>query len=155
MIIQCDTRQQDSKHKLKEQYFASVGIKCVRSKLFVGDYTRLDNQTICVDSKQDLVEVAGNICGKQHERFRAECLKAKENGIQLIILIEEPQSLETLADWKPPIFKYGKMKGHYVTQVRGTTLAKAMATMTANYGVQFMFTTKQDCGRKIVELLGG
>ncbi|MEG2274176.1 MAG: hypothetical protein RSC44_02485, partial [Clostridia bacterium] len=83
MIIQCDTRQQDSKHILKEQYFASVGIKCVRSKLFVGDYTRLDNQTICVDSKQDLVEVAGNICGKQHERFRAECIKAKENGIQL------------------------------------------------------------------------
>lgn len=71
MII-IDTRQQANKHKHKETVWAQLGVQTVRSKLIVGDYARLDNLTVSVDTKKDIVEVAGNICGKQHERFRAE-----------------------------------------------------------------------------------
>ena len=88
-MIVIDTRQQAGKHKHKEEVWALLGVQSVRSKLIVGDYTRLDNQTVSVDTKKDIVEVAGNICGKQHERFRAECELARKCNIRLVVLIEE------------------------------------------------------------------
>ena len=89
MIIVEDTRNQITKHRLLNDTLTAKGITVVRSKLFVGDYTRLDNQTVCVDTKKDIDEIAGNICGKQHERFREECIRARDNFIRLIVLIEE------------------------------------------------------------------
>ena len=61
MIIVEDTRQQSGKHEAKNAYFKSNGIKVVRSKLFVGDYTRLDNQTVAIDSKQSFLELSMDI----------------------------------------------------------------------------------------------
>lgn len=89
MIIVEDTRNQVSKHKELNDTLTAKGFTIVRSKLFVGDYTRLDNQTVCIDTKKDINEIAGNICGKQHERFKAECIRARDNFIKLIVLIEE------------------------------------------------------------------
>ena len=66
-----------------------MGHQVIRSKLFVGDYAKLKDQSICIDTKKDILEVAGNICGKQHDRFRAECVRAMCSEIKLIILIEE------------------------------------------------------------------
>lgn len=101
MIIVEDTRNQTGKHKAKSEYFAKQGIQVVRSKLYVGDYTRLDNQTLCIDTKKDILEIAANVCGKQHERFRAECIRAKECGIKLVVLIEE-MPLDGLQGWCSP-----------------------------------------------------
>lgn len=88
MII-IDTRQQANKHKHKETVWMQLGVQTVRSKLIVDDYARLDNLTVSVDTKKDIVEVAGNICGKQHERFRAECELARKCNIRLVVLVEE------------------------------------------------------------------
>ena len=153
MILIEDSRQQIGKHKAKLEYFKQQGIKVIRSKLYVGDFSRLENQSISIDTKKDIVEIAGNICGSQHTRFREECIKAKDCNIKLIILIEEPYTLETLKYWKSPTYKYGKKKGKPHTHVSGSVLAKAMVTMQEKYGVKFEFTTKEDCGKKIIDLL--
>lgn len=141
MYIVIDTRQQAGKHEMK--------VRTVRSKLIVGDYARLDNQTVSVDTKKDIIEIAGNICGKQHDRFRAECERARECGIQLVVLIEEMPPRGDLALWTARKNRTGKP----LTQVKGETLKKAMATMTERYGVVFEFTTRENCPRRIVEIL--
>lgn len=149
MYIVIDTRQQAGKHEKKVAAFEEMNIRTVRSKLIVGDYARLDNQTVSVDTKKDIIEIAGNICGKQHQRFKAECERAKECGIQLIVLIEEIPPNGDLALWTPKKTRTGKP----LTQVKGETLKKAMATMTERYGVIFEFTTREDCPRRIIEWL--
>jgi ERCC4-type nuclease len=148
VVIVEDTRQQAQKHARINDWFAANGIKVVRTSLFVGDYTLLTRQTVCVDTKKDVVELAGNICGPQHARFRRECVRAQENGIRLVVLIEEP--VEDLNSWQSPRRKNGKP----LTQVKGGTLKKAMATMTEKYGVEFEFCDKSKTGQRILEILG-
>lgn len=152
-IIVEDSRQKIGKHKLKLEYFNAQGIKTVRTKLYCGDFSRLDNQTVCIDTKQDVLEIAPSVCGKHHATFRDACIRAADNGIHLIILIEEPYSLATLSNWQSPKRMWGKFKGQPYTLVRGETLAKAMQSMTERYGVEFQFCDKKDSGRKIVEIL--
>lgn len=149
-MIVIDTRQQAGKHKHKEEVWAQLGVQSVRSKLIVGDYTRLDNQTVSVDTKKDFVELAGNICGGQHERFRAECELARKCGIRLVILVEEEPPHGDVAMWQSPKTRSGKP----FTHVKGSILKKAMATMTERYGVEFMFTTKAYSPMMILDILG-
>lgn len=149
MIIVEDTRQQTTKHKNIEKHFQSINQPSVRSKLIVGDYTRLDNQTVSIDTKKDIVEISGNICGGQHERFRAECELAKKCGIQLIVLIEEVPPKGDLDNWQSPKTKSGKP----LTMVKGSVLKKAMATMSERYGVRFEFITKDKTAQRIIEIL--
>lgn len=148
-MIVIDTRQQAQKHAEKEKYFAAVNIPTIRSKLVVGDYTRLDNQTICIDTKRNINEIASNICGKQHPRFRAECIRAQECGVKLIVLIEEIPPQNDLENWESPKKKSGNM----ITQIKGATLKKAMATMEQKYGVEFRFTTREKCPAEILKIL--
>ena len=143
MIIVEDTRQQSGKHEAKNAYFKSNGIKVVRSKLFVGDYTRLDNQTVAIDSKQSFLELSMDICGKQHERFREECKRAQECNITLYILVEEIPPDGKVANWHSPR-----------TKVKGEVLEKCMRTMKERYGVQLVFCDKAHAGKVIIDILG-
>lgn len=116
MMLLEDTRQQDDKHNLKHKYFEENGIEVKRTKLYVGDYTLPINQSICIDTKKDIQELIGDICGKSHTRFREELIRAQESGIQLIILVENEggeirnlgiynttiRTLEELQRWKNP-----------------------------------------------------
>lgn len=147
MVIVEDTRNQVGKHFVLNERLRKMGHKVIRSKLFVGDYARLDNQMVCVDTKQGWLEVASNLT-KQHDRFRDECLRAQENGIRLVILVEEnvPAS-----DWESPTTKAGKP----LTQVKGGLLAKIIETMQTKYGVEFAYCDKIDTAKKIIEILGG
>ena len=129
MLILVDSRQQEGKHNLKEKWFAEHGIETRRTKLYVGDYTLPTDQSVCIDTKKDIQELVSDICGKQHERFRNECIRAQEAGIRLIILTEnrgghikdniiQPTitSLDELHRWKNPrlfIFYGGKRTDHY------------------------------------------
>lgn len=125
MILIEDTRNQIGKHKKLNDEFNKLGVPVVRNKLYVGDYARMDNLTTCIDTKKDWVELAGNICGKQHERFRAECIRAKDADIRLVILVEEETPIE---QWKSP----RKRNGRLISQVSNIVLSKAMKTMTEN-----------------------
>ncbi len=167
MLILVDSRQQEGKHNLKEKWFAEHGIETRRTKLYVGDYTLPTDQSVCIDTKKDIQELVSDICGKQHERFRNECIRAQEAGIRLIILTEnrgghikdniiQPTitSLDELHRWKNPrlfILSGGKQK--YPRATRGVTLMRSCMTMEQKYGVKFLFTTPEKSAEKIVELL--
>lgn len=148
MIIVEDTRNQIGKHKELNKDLESYGHFVVRSKLYVGDYSRLDNMSVCIDTKKDWLELAGNICGKQHKRFREECLRAKISQIQLYILVEEEVSIN---EWKAPI----KRNGQVISRVSPAMLSKAMSTMSDKYGVKFLNCSKEKTAEEIVKLLGG
>jgi ribosome-associated protein len=169
MIILEDTRNQVGKHDLKAEYFENNGIEIRRTKLYVGDYTLPTNQSICIDTKKDIQELIGDICGKQHERFRAELLRAQESGIKLIILVEDDGGycdykktiynkpvtcLDDLFRWKNPrLFIWRNGKQLYPSATKGAVLAKACITMRDKYGVDFQFCRKVDAGKRIIELL--
>lgn len=148
MIIQIDTREQKYEHVLS--YFNTANIKHVRSKCVVGDYVNLENPMVVVDRKKDLQEVAGNVC-QQHERFVRELELAKELGYRMIVLIEE-ESIKSLAE-VPSWYNWRKKKNPRA--ISGKQLYKIMCTMADKYGVKWEFTTKQSCGQRIIELLGG
>lgn len=102
---------------------------------------------ISIDTKKDLQEVCGNICSKQHERFKEELVKA--NG-RLILLIEEP-SIETLEDvwwWENPRLK----KNPKAT--KGTSLYKSLCTIRDEYGVDIRFCDRRHTGKEIIKILG-
>ena len=170
MIIQMDTREQQGKKDHILSFFEREQIKVVRSKLFVGDWTRLDKQDVCIDTKQNLGEVYCNLV-QQHTRFRDECLRARQNGIKLVILIEEEPHIKCLDDvclWKNPRRKkwydldqqHGLGKKLYLKQpaqppIGSDQLQSIMKTIGERYGIEWQFTTKAECGRRIVEILGG
>lgn len=148
MVIQVDTREQKYDHVIK--YFDANDVKWVRSKCVVGDYVNLKNPMVVIDRKKDLQEVAGNVC-QQHDRFVRELELAKELGYKMIILVEDPTitSLPKVCSW------YNWRKKKNPKAVSGKTLYKIMSTMESKYGVSWEFTTKENCGKRIVELLGG
>lgn len=145
--IICDTRQKVDKHELKHNYFEEHGYTIIRSKLAFGDYAF--PPTASIDTKQDIQEIASNMCGsmKERSRFREECKLARDAGSKLIILIEDNT--------------YSSIDDLYETTIRlrsgwtikGDQLANAMIVMHERYGVDFMFCDPADSGRIIIELL--
>jgi len=149
-IILCDTRQKPSKNAHIDKQLEDLGYTVERTKLYCGDYTLPTNQSVCIDTKQDLQEVVGNVT-KQHDRFRRECERAKDAGIQLVILVQDPKikDLAGVFGWYNPRLRVSKVA------TKGRTLAKIMYAMRDKYGVQWEFATKDKIGERIVELLGG
>ena len=149
MVIIEDTRQQASKHEAKHEYFTSQGIGMVRTKLPFGDYA-LWGGKVSVDTKANVEEIADNIGGKAHNRFREECKLAQALGGQLVILVENRNGFTCIDDvvgWiNPNIRKTAR-------SIDGPRLAKAMHTMSERYGVRFEFCTPEESGRRVIELL--
>jgi hypothetical protein len=149
MIIFEDTRNKPEKNAHIREQLEALGYEVKRTKIYCGDYTFPTNQSVCIDTKQDLQEVVGNVI-QQHDRFREECIRAKEAGIQLVILIAEPK-VTCLADvfgWWNPRLRYSKKA------TTGRQLGKILYSMREKYGVQFEFCTKDKLGERIIELLG-
>jgi len=149
MIILEDTRQQAQKHELKHDYFAAEGIEVVRTKLLFGDYALFGGK-IAVDTKANVEEIAQNIGGKEHGRFREECKLAKKMGGKLIVLVENEHgydSIDAVTAWINPNYRKTSRS------IEGPRLAKAMKTMSDRYGVEFLFCRPEDAGQRIIELL--
>jgi len=105
MILISDKAQQAGKHTEKEQYWKSIGIEVMNYPLPCGDYIVANDKVldvisrkekrgipvkkmdflgtfnVTVDTKKDIQELVGDICGKQHARFRDECILAQNNGM--------------------------------------------------------------------------
>ena len=151
MTIQIDSREKAKAIKKIIAEFDKQGIKYYISKLWAGDYMSLDNPRLIVDRKQNLSELCQNVC-QDHDRFRRELIRAQENRIQLIILCEHGKDIESLEDiifWENPRLK----KSPKATT--GQTLYNILSTLQRKYGVQFEFCTKEQTGKRIIELLGG
>ena len=159
-VIVMDTREKDGKKKHITDAFDRLGLKTVRSKLYCGDYTLLNDQRVCIDVKQGLPEVYSNLVG-DHFRFRKECIRAKDCGIRLIVLIEEEhiRSLEDVENWvNPRMIIYERMKEQGKQTAKGPPVSSKrlmgiMRVMTENYGVEWRFAPKEQCGETIWKIL--
>lgn len=174
MVIQVDSREKARAIKKIEAEFDRRGIKHPISKLIVGDYMNYDNPRMIVDRKQNLTEVCGNMT-QQHVRFRNELIRAQELEIQLVILVEHSPKIKSVDDvenWVNPrrqqyCRKHGiptggdvaaniaEFESHGGTRqpTSGSQLAKMMRTMSERYGVRWEFCSKQDTGKRIIEIL--
>ena len=75
MTILEDTRQKPGKHDVKAKAFQDAGMDVYRCKLPFGDYAPVP--PVSIDTKRNIDEIAGNICGKEHARFIREYKAAR------------------------------------------------------------------------------
>jgi len=149
MTIQVDTREKPQAIKNIMATFEANNVKVIRSKCYVGDYVSLDNPRVAVDRKQNLSEVCSN-CVQEHKRFADELKRAQEAGIHMIILVEHSKTVKTLEDvakWKNPRLSVSPMA------VSGERLYKIMKTMGEHYDAEWQFCSKEETGKRIIELL--
>ena len=166
MVIQCDTREHKKEWERIQNQLDGLGVQYFRSKLYCGDYQSLDNAKLCIDRKKDLQELCGNVC-QQHERFKAELIRAREAGIQLIILCEHGPDIKSVGDvffWENPRkhevrwrMVNGKREKYVVSAkaVDGNQLYKSLCTIRDRYNVRFEFCEKKDTGKEIIRILSG
>lgn len=151
MTIQIDSREHKWELARIQRQLTALGCKTIVSKLYVGDYQSLDNPRLVIDRKKDLQEICGNVT-QQHERFQRELFRAQEAEIQLIILIEHGDDIQSLEDvyfWdNPRLSKSPKA-------TTGKSLYRSLCTIRDRYNVRFEFCTKSETGQKIMELLDG
>lgn len=166
MQVQIDSREHKKELERIKNQFDVLGVQYFVSKLYVGDYQSLDNPRLVIDRKKDLQEICGNVSSKQHERFKAELLRAKEQGIKLVILCEHGADIRSLEDvyfWQNPRkyqIRWKTVNGKRVKDVisakavDGNQLYKSLCTIRDRYNVDFVFCRKEETGQKIIEILG-
>ena len=159
MTLYEDTRNQVGKHRNIEQYCQKHGIELIRKCLSTGDYM-LDpeNGKISVDTKMSLLELSKDVMSSDHRRFRAECIRAKEQGITLIVLTEEEPPYGRVDLWEVPRWKTnGKFHriGDPMTRADPRTFRKILDTMTEKYGVQFRFCARSKTPEAVIKYLKG
>lgn len=160
MVIQIDSREKPKAIKSIIEEFDKQGIVHPVSKLWIGDYMNYDNPRLVVDRKQNLIEVVSNVT-QDHERFRNEMIRAQQNGIKIVFLVEHGEGIESLEDvifWENPRLHKVKMVNgkwiQYTTKATtGETLYNILRTITRKYGVEFRFCRKEETGKRIVEIL--
>jgi len=151
MVIQIDSREKERAIKQIIQEFDKHDIQHPVSKLYVGDYMSYDNPRLIVDRKQNLTEVCQNVC-QDHERFRAELIRAQKAEIHIVILVEHGKGIHSLEDviwWDNPRLRVSPRA------TRGEVLYKKLKTIERKYGCEFVFCDKKETGQKIIEILGG
>lgn len=193
MILISDKAQQKGKHLIKENWWKNNGVDVLYHPLPVGDYVIANAKVLDVierkakrgietkkmdflgtydvvcDTKKDIQELIGDICGKQHARFRDEAILAQNNGIKLYILVENKDGIKEVRDlfkWQNPrmhrynkilymhrLGKWSNIPTPKAPPTSGETLAKACLTMNLKYGVEFMFCTPNEAGKRVIELL--
>ena len=149
MDIIIDTREKARAIKQIIAEFQKQGVRTISSKLWVGDYARLDNQTVVVDRKQNLLELASNVC---EDRFHKEIHRAHEHNVKIVFLCEHGGNIKELIDvlfWENPRIKESPKC------ISGVHLFKAMTSMADKYGVEWQFCTKKETGKRIIEILKG
>lgn len=180
MDIQVDSREKARAIVKILEEFDRQKVGWYVSKLWKGDYMSLDNPRLIIDRKQNLTELCGNMC-QQHKRFNEEISESQKRGIQLVFLIEHSpyiKSIEDVEKWKNPRTRnwekrireqsgcdwnmpiedailIAKQYGFKVPAppTPGPTLAKQMRTMEERYGVKWEFCSKNQTGKRIIEIL--
>ena len=193
MQIVEDKANKIDQHEVKNKWWADNNIEVLRYPLPVGDYILVDDKVreliqrkqkrnveikkmdfvgtykVCVDTKKDIQELIGDICGKQHDRFRDECMFAQNNGIKLYIRVENTSitinerkgiyspfidCLDNLHKFvNPRLFIWKGGRQLYPNATKGITLKKACITMKNKYGVEFVFCKPNESAEKVLELL--
>lgn len=150
MVIVEDTRNKIGSHELKHTAWEAHGDQVVRCALSCGDYALPPK--VAVDTKADMAEIAQNIGGttREHERFRNELIRARDQGTHLYILIENTEGIRGVQDvrsWVNPRLLESSRA------ITGERLAKAMQTMMERYGCTFCFCRPEEAAGYIYALL--
>lgn len=149
-IVLIDTRQQKYKHENIDDYFKANRIETKPIALKVGDYMFEDGK-ITVDTKQDLYELTCDFWSKTSKsRFQRECKRAKELGLKLYILTEQPMTKEKLLKWKSK----KDVNGRLLTKADGKAIYNKMQIYSLAFGVFWRFCRKDKTGKEIIKLLG-
>jgi hypothetical protein len=151
VTIWVDSREKARAIKLILRDFDEAGIKYVTNKLPVGDYMSMDNARLVIDRKQNLLEICSNVV-QDHDRFKRELILAKNLGQKVIILCEHGGNIKCLDDvigWENPRLSVSPLA------VSGERLYRILVQIRKTYGVEFLFCSKQNTGKRIIELLGG
>lgn len=145
ITIFTDTRQKEREWRDIHDKFINDGFNVAAIKLDVGDYMSDKSDNVSVDTKFSIVELAQNVCSKDHKRFRKEIKRANQSCVSLVFLVvdEYVKNLNDLSKWKSKF-----------TSVKGSVLAKACSTIEKRYGVKFEFVKRKNAGKRILELLG-
>ena len=175
MIIGVDKNQLVGKHgasnQRKHSQMVREGAELLPLRIPFGDYILIDERiqgiirkaggadgvhkkdlldaiTLSIDTKKNLQEVVGNVCSKQHERFRRELMAA--DG-RMVLLIEESgiECLEDVYWWENPRLKYNPRA------TKGSSLYKSLLTIRDEYGVDIRFCDRKNTGKEIIKILGG
>lgn len=165
---------------LKHAHMERLGAEIVPIPMPVGDYCLIDDRirsilerrgsklkkidligalSMVIDTKKNLQEVCSNICSSAHNRFRDELILAQENGIRMVVLVEESgiNSLDDVFKWvNPRLWWYKaqqkKGKAPKTPPTSGQTLAKAMWTCSKKYGVEWRFCPREKSGKTIISI---
>lgn len=141
MII-VDSREKKNQHVLA--YFDRQHEQYQIQALSTGDYMDADHPGITIDRKQDLQELAGNICTPDR-RFWREARRSHDEGLKMIVLIEHGGQIRSMNDVKNWTSKYSK--------VSGRRLYEEMFRLHVAYQIEFLFCDKDSTGRRILEIL--
>lgn len=142
MII-CDTREKKNQHILN--YFNRKGIPYKIETLHTADYMDDSNPSIVIDRKQNLDEIATNLCTKDDGRFWREIRRSMQEKVKLIVLCEHGGFIKNLDDipfWRS---RYSR--------ITGSLLQKKILQVHISYGVEFFFCSKSETGQRIVEII--
>jgi hypothetical protein len=184
-VVIVDTRNQKDDFVVKA--LEKLGCTVIRSKLPFGDVALATNILNCIDLKSSggggLIEIARNVCSKDHNRVRKEIDSCLEVNGKITFMCFEPgiNNIDEVINWKVPRYKAnlfkdkpiynikGKIcayericlhkKGQLMTKVKPETLMKALKTMTEQdhykpgTKVEFIFATKENCGELILKIL--
>ena len=130
--------------------FDRQGVEFERRALNFADYFNPARPDIIIDRKQNLLEVAGNVVqGKK--RFVREIERCNRAGCHLVVLVEHGGKIRTLEDvirWKNPRLKESPLA------VSGDRLFRIMKAMELYYGIEWQFCSKQNTGKRIIQILG-
>ena len=123
-----------------------------------------DNPRLVIDRKQNLTELCNNVC-QDHDRFRKELIRAQENGIKIIFLVEHGKGINRIQDviwWDNPRRHKRRRNpdtGHWenaeTKAITGEVLYKILCTQERKYGCKFLFCKKENTGKEIIRILGG
>ena len=149
MVIIVDTREKPRAIVKILAEFDRQGVKYVRRALNFADYFNPDRPDVIIDRKQNLLETA-NCCVQDRKRFLREVERCNRSGCHMIVLIEHSNRIRTLEDvigWKNPRLKVSPLA------VSGDRLFRIMKQLELTYGIEWQFCSKQQTGKKIIELL--
>lgn len=142
-MITIDSREKKIQHITKN--FDALKVPYTVHKLAYADYCNDEEPGVLIDRKQNLDEIAQNLCSNDDRRFWNEIRGAHKAGTKIIILCEHGKDVKSVRDvvrWKSPHSK-----------VNGNWLIAQMIKLQMAYGVEWRFCDKSETAREILRAL--
>ena len=139
--------------KLYYRYGAMGSSKTANAIMVQYNYMERGQKALMLKPRLDTRDgerIVGSRCGLKTDcSFVEELDRAKMLGIELVILCEEGGilNLEDVKHWKNPRL-YRSPKA-----LTGEKLYKILKSIEERHGCRFLFCTKEEAGRRIIEIL--